>query len=139
MKQAIVNATIHTGDEIINNGIIIIENGIILSVQKEIPNGIETIDLQRKHIAAGFIDIQINGGEKLYFSKTPTEETIQDIYDTSLKYGTTHVLPCLISSSNETILQGIKAVRNYRKKTRQWRNRNAFGRAFFKSAKTRCP
>ena len=116
MKQAIINTTVHTGDEIITNGVVIIENGIILSVQKEIPNDIETINLKGKHIAAGFIDIQINGGEKLYFSQTPTEETIQDIYDASLKYGTTHVLPCLISSSHETILQGIEAVRSYMKK-----------------------
>ncbi|MFH7005189.1 N-acetylglucosamine-6-phosphate deacetylase [Flavobacterium bizetiae] len=116
MKQAIINTTVHTGDEIITNGVIIIENGTILSVQKEIPKDIETIDLKGNHIAAGFIDIQINGGERLYFSQTPTEETIQDIYDASLKYGTTHVLPCLISSSHETILQGIEAVRNYMKK-----------------------
>jgi N-acetylglucosamine-6-phosphate deacetylase len=116
MKQAIINTTIHTGEEIINNGVIIIENGTILSVQKEIPNDIETIDLQGNHISAGFIDIQINGGEKLYFSQTPTEETIQDIYESSLKYGTTHILPCLISSSHETILKGIEAVRSYREK-----------------------
>lgn len=116
MKQAIINTTVHTGDEIITNGVIIIENGTIVSVQKEIPNDIETIDLKGNHIAAGFIDIQINGGERLYFSQTPTEETIQDIYDSSLKYGTTHVLPCLISSSHETILQGIEAVRTYMKK-----------------------
>lgn len=116
MKQAIINTTVHTGDEIISNGVIIIENGKVLSVQREIPNDIETIDLKGKHIAAGFIDIQINGGEKFYFSQTPTEEAIQDIYDSSLKYGTTHVLPCLISSSNETILKGIKAVRQYMKK-----------------------
>lgn len=116
MKQAIINTIVHTGDEIINNGVIIIKNGTILSVQKEIPNGIETIDLKGKHIAAGFIDIQINGGEKFNFSQTPTEETIQDIYDASLKYGTTHVLPCLISSSHETILQGIDAVGHYMKK-----------------------
>lgn len=116
MKQAIINATIHTGEEIINNGVIIIENRTILSVQKEIPNAIKTIDLKGNHIAAGFIDIQINGGEKLYFSQTPTEETIQDIYESSLKYSTTHVLPCLISSSKETILQGIEAVRNYKEK-----------------------
>ncbi|MBF4494202.1 N-acetylglucosamine-6-phosphate deacetylase [Flavobacterium sp. MR2016-29] len=116
MKQAIVNATVHTGNEIINNGTVIIENGIIISVQKEIPNDIETIDLQGKHIASGFIDIQINGGEKHYFSQNPTEETIQDIYDSSLKYGTTYMLPCLISSSNETILKGIEAIRHYREK-----------------------
>ena len=113
MKQAIVNAIVHTGDEIIDNGVIIVENGAVLSVQKEVPNDLPQLDLKGKHIAAGFIDIQINGGEKLYFSQTPTEETIQDIYDSSLKYGTTHVLPCLISSSNETILQGIEATKNY--------------------------
>ncbi|WP_125720011.1 N-acetylglucosamine-6-phosphate deacetylase [Flavobacterium ustbae] len=116
MKQAIFNAVVHTGDEIIENGVVIVENGTIISVQKEIPNDIETIDLKGNHLAAGFIDIQINGGEKYYFSQTPNEETIQDIYDASMKYGTTHVLPCLISSSRETILQGIEAVRDYRKK-----------------------
>ncbi|MNQ61200.1 N-acetylglucosamine-6-phosphate deacetylase [compost metagenome] len=115
MKQAIVNGIVHTGEEI-NNDVIIIENGLIVSVQKEIPNDIPLIDLQGSHISAGLIDIQINGGEKHYFSQTPTEETIQDIYETSLKYGTTQVLPCLISSSNETILKGIEAVRNYKAK-----------------------
>ncbi|WP_035647469.1 N-acetylglucosamine-6-phosphate deacetylase [Flavobacterium sp. ASV13] len=116
MKQAIVNAVVHTGEEIIENGVIVIENGKIISVQKEIPNDIEQIDLKGNHIAAGFIDIQINGGEQYYFSQTPNEETIQDIYDSSLKFGTTHVLPCLISSSKETILKGIDAVRDYKAK-----------------------
>lgn len=116
MKNAIVNGIVHTGDEIITNGAIIIENGLIVSVQKEIPNDIPLIDLQGSHISAGFIDIQINGGEKHYFSQTPTEETIQDIYLSSLKYGTTHVLPCLISSSNEAILKGIEAVQSYKAK-----------------------
>ena len=116
MKQAIVNAVVHTGEEIIENGVVIIENGKVVSVQNEIPNDVEQIDLEGNHISAGFIDIQINGGEKLYFSQTPNEETIQDIYDASMKYGTTHVLPCLISSSKETILKGIEAVRAYMNK-----------------------
>lgn len=116
MKQAIINGILHTGDEILNNSIVVIENGVILSVQNEIPKDIEIIDLKGSHLSAGFIDIQINGGEKQYFSQYPTEETIQDIYDSSLKYGTTHMLPCLISSSRETILQGIEAIRNYQSK-----------------------
>ncbi|PRZ24196.1 N-acetylglucosamine-6-phosphate deacetylase [Flavobacterium granuli] len=116
MKQALINAAVHTGDEIIDNGVIIIENGKILSVQKEIPTDIKTTDLKGNHVSAGFIDIQINGGEHYYFSEYPNEKTIQDIHDSSLKYGTTHTLPCLISSSNETILQGIEAVRNYKEK-----------------------
>jgi N-acetylglucosamine-6-phosphate deacetylase len=116
MKQAIVNGIIHTGNEILNDSAVIIENGVILSVQKEIPREIEVVDLRGDHLSAGFIDIQINGGEKHYFSQYPTEETIQDIYESSLKYGTTHTLPCLISSSKETILQGIQAIRDYRSK-----------------------
>ena len=117
MKQAIVNGIVHTGEEI-NKNVIIIENGIIISVQKEVPNNLPLIDLKGEHIAAGLIDIQINGGEKAYFSQTPTEETIQDIFETSLKYGTTHTLPCLISSSKETILQGIESIRNYKIKNK---------------------
>jgi N-acetylglucosamine-6-phosphate deacetylase len=117
MKQAIVNGIIHTGDEILNDSVVIIENGVILSVQKEIPKEIDVIEnLKGGHLSAGFIDIQINGGEKQYFSQYPTEETIHDIYESSLKYGTTHTLPCLVSSSKETILQGIDAIRNYKAK-----------------------
>jgi N-acetylglucosamine-6-phosphate deacetylase len=116
MKKAIINGIVHTGEEIITNGVVIIENGMILSVENEVPEGVDLIDLKGKHLSAGFIDIQINGGEQLYFSQNPTEETIQDIYETSLKYGTTHMLPCLISSSKETILQGIEAISNYKAK-----------------------
>lgn len=115
MKKAFINGIVHTGEEI-NNDIIIIENGIIISVQKEIPNNVPLIDLKGDHISAGFIDIQINGGEQFYFSQTPTEEAINDIQIASLQYATTHTFPCLISSSKETILQGIEAIRNYKAK-----------------------
>ena len=116
MQKAIVNCTVHTGEEIINDGIIIIENGIIQSLQKEVPGNCELIDLNGNNIAAGFIDIQLNGGEQFHFSKTPTEEAIHNLYESSLKYGTTHLLPCLISSSHENILQGIEAIKNYKAK-----------------------
>ena len=114
MKQAIVNCTIHTGEEIIEKGVIIVEEGIIESVEKEVPENCECIDLQGYNIAAGFIDIHINGGEQFHFSQHPTEEAIHDIYESSLKGGTTHMLPCLISSSHENILKGIEAMKNYR-------------------------
>ena len=114
MKQAIVNCTIHTGEEIIEKGVIIVEEGIIEAVEKEVPENCECIDLQGYNIAAGFIDTHINGGEQFHFSQHPTEEAIDDIYESSLKGGTTHMLPCLISSSHENILKGIEAMKNYR-------------------------
>lgn len=114
MQQAIVNCIIHTGEEIINDGVIIIQNGIIQAIEKEVPDNCKIIDLQGNNIAAGFMDIHINGGEQFHFSQSPTEEAIHDIYESSLKYGTAYVLPCLISSSHENILQGIEAMKNYR-------------------------
>ena len=116
MQQAIINCTIHTGDEIIKNSVIVVENSIIQSVQKDIPENCQKVDLKGSNISAGFIDIHINGGEHFYFTQYPTEETIHDIYLSSLQYGTTHVLPCLISSSHENILKGIEAVKNYKAK-----------------------
>lgn len=116
MPQAIINCTIYTGNEIINDHTIIVDNGIIQSIQKEIPENIEVINLHGNNISAGFIDMHINGGEQFYFTQFPTEESIHDIYESSLQYGTTAVLPCLITSSLPNILKGIEAIRNYREK-----------------------
>lgn len=116
MKKAIVNARIYTGEKIISGKILVFENGIITAIQKNIPKNVETIDLSGFNISAGFIDTHINGGEKYYLTQHPTEETIHDIYTSSLKYGTTHVLPCLITSPLENILKGIEVMKNYKAK-----------------------
>lgn len=116
MQHSIINCTIHTGEEVMYNGVITIEDGVIISLDQTIPENTHQIDLKNLNIAAGFIDIHINGGEKFYFSQFPTEESIHDIYTSSLQYGTTHVLPCLITSSHENILKGIEAIKNYRSK-----------------------
>ena len=119
MQTVIVNATIHTGTQVLENHTITVENRAIKAIEPIDNFGHEnahTIDLAGKHIAAGFIDTHINGGEKFYFTQYPTEETIQDIYESSLALGTTHVLPCLITSPTENILKGIEATRSFMQK-----------------------
>jgi N-acetylglucosamine-6-phosphate deacetylase len=106
--QTFHNLNIHTGKEILKNHSIEIENGIIKKISLS-----KSPQPQRGGIAAGFIDLHINGGSKHYFTQHPTEETIDDIYQSSLRLGTTHVLPCLITSPLENILKGIEATRNY--------------------------
>ena len=114
--KAIINARIFTGEKIITDSIIIIENGLISALQNKIPENAEIIDGQGLNISAGFIDTHINGGEKYYLTQHPTEETVHDIYTAGLKYGTTHVLPCLITSPLENILEGIEVIKNYKAK-----------------------
>lgn len=114
MQTIITNATVHTGTEVLQNHSIIVENGMISTSDQKAD--VKIIDLKGKHISAGFIDAHINGGEKYYFTQHATEETIQDIYESSLKLGTTHVLPTLITSPLENILKGIEATRSFLEK-----------------------
>lgn len=114
--KAIINARIFTGETVLSGQNILVKNGKVISVGIDLPNGIETIDLTNKNIAPGFIDIQINGGTDKYFSQTPDEETLQDIYQTCCEYGTPFILPTLISSPLDVILKAIDAVRKFREK-----------------------
>ncbi|MEO7043971.1 MAG: N-acetylglucosamine-6-phosphate deacetylase [Ferruginibacter sp.] len=116
MKHAITNGRIFTGEKVIEDKVIIIENGFITAIQNELPADATITDLDGKNISTGFLDIQINGGQKFYFSQQPTEETLHDICDSSLLYGTTFTLPCLISSSHENILKAIETVGSFMQK-----------------------
>lgn len=123
MQTIITNATVHTGTEVLQNQSITIENGKILrsdgmrvAFHSDQKSDAKIIDLAGKHISAGFVDTHINGGEKFYFTQHANEETIEDIYESSLKLGTTHVLPTLITSPLENILKGIEATRNFLEK-----------------------
>jgi N-acetylglucosamine-6-phosphate deacetylase len=114
-KQVIINAIIYDRASLPAGINIVVENGIITSLQKEIPGDAEIIDLDGKGITAALIDIQINGGEELYFAANPNREALQDMYESSLRTGTGYIFPCLISSPFENMLQAIEAVRGFKK------------------------
>lgn len=116
MQTAIINCRVFSTDQVINNVVVVVEDGRIVSVEKEIPAGAKIIDAAGDSIAPGFIDIQINGGRTFYFSDAPTAETLHDICDSSAEYCTTQVLPCLISSPKEKILAAIESVRDFMQK-----------------------
>lgn len=116
MKKAIINSRVFIEGEFVEGLVILTQDGIITAVQKDIPADTFIINLKGNNIAPGFIDIQINGGENFYFSQSPTEAALHDICDTSLSYGTTHTLPCLISSPKEKILEAIEVVKCFMQK-----------------------
>ncbi|MCU7550464.1 hypothetical protein OCK74_15185 [Chitinophagaceae bacterium LB-8] len=69
MRTAIVNGKVFTGEKVIDNVIIVIENGRVCAIEDSIPGDARVINLEGWNIAPGFIDIQINGGSKHYFFK----------------------------------------------------------------------
>ena len=116
MLQAIVNAVIYTGAEVLKGQSILIQDGCIKAVTDVVPADAQLIDVRGKNIAPAFIDIQPNGGYNLYFSKEVSEEALQDMYQASIDHGTAFILPTLISSDAETILKAIQVVKRFREK-----------------------
>lgn len=77
----------------------------------ELPAGIDTIDLKGGFLSYGFIDLQINGGVSKFFPCNITVESVQEIYEEHLVYGTTHCLITMITASQEECLRAIEVVR----------------------------
>jgi N-acetylglucosamine-6-phosphate deacetylase len=78
MISAIVNGPIFTGEELLNEHAVIIENGQIkeLILQAQLPASItQRFDLQGNTLAPGFIDLQVNGGGGIMFNSAPSVET----------------------------------------------------------------
>jgi N-acetylglucosamine-6-phosphate deacetylase len=61
-------------------------------------------------LAPGFIDIQVNGGGDVLFNDEPTREAIRSIAAAHRKFGTTSLLPTLISDSPEKMAAACHAV-----------------------------
>jgi N-acetylglucosamine-6-phosphate deacetylase len=61
-------------------------------------------------LAPGFIDTQVNGGGDVLFNDDPTPEGIAKIATAHRKFGTTALLPTLISDLPETTARALRAI-----------------------------
>src|SRR4051812_10532365 len=61
-------------------------------------------------LAPGFIDVQVNGGGDVLFNDAPTPETISTIAAAHRKFGTTGLLPTLITDTAEKMQAAMTAV-----------------------------
>jgi N-acetylglucosamine-6-phosphate deacetylase len=63
-------------------------------------------------LAPGFIDVQVNGGGDVLFNDQPTERAIAAIAAAHRRFGTTGLLPTLISDTDEKMQTARDAVRD---------------------------
>jgi N-acetylglucosamine-6-phosphate deacetylase len=115
MKYALTNCDIFTGTDVLIEHAVIIDGPIIHSITTtdKIPKDIKQINLNGKNIAPGFIDLQVNGGGDTLFSDNPSKLGIERILSAHKKFGTTSILPTLITSSDKSIHKAIEAIRPY--------------------------
>lgn len=62
-------------------------------------------------LAPGFIDVQVNGGGGFLFNETPTAAAARAIAAAHRRFGTTSILPTIITDRPEVMRQGFAAVR----------------------------
>ena len=77
----------------------------------QVPQTTPTLELpEHAWLAPGFIDIQVNGGGDVLFSDEPTPRAIRSIVAAHRKFGTTSMLPTLISDRPEKMAAALTAV-----------------------------
>ena len=104
-----VNGQILLAGRVAGEASIVLENGRIVAVGKDVGAG-ERIDLGGGWLVPGFIDTQVNGGGGVLFNDTPSAKAIAVMGAAHSKFGTTGFLPTLISPSPEQILQALDAL-----------------------------
>ena len=67
-------------------------------------------DLHGRLLLPGFIDVQVNGGGGLLFNAAPTVDTLRGIAEAHRKFGTTGLLPTLITDTAEVMHAALDAV-----------------------------
>jgi N-acetylglucosamine-6-phosphate deacetylase len=92
---------------------VVVEDGYIVAV---LPGDTATttaskIDLQGGYLVPGFIDTQVNGGGDVLFNDEPTVEGLRRIATAHRRFGTTGMMPTLISDDVTVMQRAIDAVR----------------------------
>jgi N-acetylglucosamine-6-phosphate deacetylase len=108
--KAFHNARMLLADGWRDDACVVVEGDRIAAILSDAPAGADVIDLGGATLLPGFIDVQVNGGGGLLFNDDPSVETIRVIAETHRRYGTTGLLPTLISDDLSVVEAGIRAV-----------------------------
>ncbi|WBO21861.1 N-acetylglucosamine-6-phosphate deacetylase [Sphingomonas abietis] len=110
METALVNARVLLPQGLREGLSVTIADGQIRSVSSEPPAGAAIVDGGGAMLLPGFIDTQVNGGGGVLFNDAPTVETIATIAQAHRRFGTTGLLPTLISDDLAVVAAAIRAV-----------------------------
>jgi len=115
MRTVLQHGRILAGEEFAEGLAVVIEHGRILAVVDERDakaiKADARIDLNGGWLLPGFIDVQVNGGGGALFNNAPSVETLRQMMRAHRRFGTTGMLPTLISDEIGVMKRAIAAVR----------------------------
>jgi N-acetylglucosamine-6-phosphate deacetylase len=111
MTFALTGARVFDGEAMADGLAVVVEGRRIAAVvaEREIAVAIPRHDLGGGLLAPGFIDVQVNGGGGALLTPTPTIETVRQIARSHRRFGTTGLLPTVITDAPEVLARAIAA------------------------------
>jgi N-acetylglucosamine-6-phosphate deacetylase len=112
-RTAFRNGRVLIGDAILSDRVVVIDGPRIVSIDTDggRPHGARReYDLAGRTLLPGFVDVQVNGGGGVMFNAEPTVDGIRTIARAHRRFGTTGLLPTLISDDLEVVERAIAAV-----------------------------
>ncbi len=114
MLTALLNARVLGDAGFIDGAVLLLDGARIADVvvaSDPRVRAAQVVDLEGCTLAPGFIDCQVNGGGGVLFNDAPTLDGITSIAAAHRRFGTTGLLPTLISDDAATMHAAIAAVR----------------------------
>ena len=114
MVDALINGRVMCDEGFVSDRVVLIaDERIVGVVSPDDPRCASTItrDLNGGYLLPGFIDTQVNGGGGVLFNDDPSVATIRTMAAAHRRFGTTSLLPTLISDDLAVIARAIDAVR----------------------------
>lgn len=101
MKQAITGSKLFNGIDFIEHKALLIDDQHIVGIVNEdaIPTDFSVQKLDGGILCPGFIDLQVNGGGGKLFNNSPDKESLNTIISAHQYFGTTSIMPTVISDS----------------------------------------
>ncbi len=97
------------GEQFHHNKVITINKGKIIAIEDE-HNNVHVNEIISGLLVPGFIDLQVNGGGDVLFNSTPTVAGIEKIAKAHAQFGTTAMLPTLITDSITVMQQAADSI-----------------------------
>lgn len=105
-------ANIFDGHESRSGFALLVDRERILDVlpQAKVPRDVDWVDLPGGLLAPGFIDVQVNGGGGVLLNEQPCVAGIRTICEAHARYGSTGLMPTVITDRPEVTFAAIEAV-----------------------------
>lgn len=109
--SAHLGAPIFDGETWHRDAALLVEFGYVAGIvpADEVPDNADRVETGPGMLVPGFIDLQVNGGGGVLFNNAPTPETIAAICAAHARFGTTALLPTLITDTPEVTASAIAA------------------------------